>query len=130
MRTLHNTERHARTCRMLGYALTLGDDPLAWSGLSTVLQVRLSGYERSCVLMSVIASMDAEDVGYVWQRVRTRQGIGMPLPPLFGPEDEASWWAEHASPEERKAVLVAAFLSLPLRDRDAFLASATRRDAA
>jgi hypothetical protein len=115
---------------MLGFALTLEDDPVAWSGLSTVLQVRLSGFERSCLLMAVVASMEAEDVEYVLEEVRTRQGIGMPLPPLFDASDEASWWAEHASPEERHAVLVAAYLSLPHRDRDAFLASASRRDAA
>lgn len=80
--------------------------------------------------MSVAASMDAEDVQHVLEEVRTRQGIGMPLPPLFDTTDEASWWADHASHEERKAVLVAAFLSLPPRDRDAFLSSASRRDAA
>ena len=115
---------------MLGYALTLEDDPEAWSGLSTVLRVRLSGFERSCLLMAVVASMEAEDVEYVLGEVRKRQGIGVPLPPLFDASDEACWWADHASPEERQAVLVAAFLSLPLRDRDAFLASASRRDAA
>jgi hypothetical protein len=54
-------------------------------------------------------------------------GIGMPLPPLFDPMDEALWWANFASIDERKAVLVAAFRSLPERDRHAFLASAQRR---
>ena len=130
MSTSNKNDQHNRACKMLGFALTLGDDPLAWSGLSTVLQVRLSGFERSCILMAVVASMEAEDVEYVLGEVRKRQGTGMPLPPLFDARDEASWWAEHASPEERKAVLVAAFLSLPLRDRDAFLVSANRRDAA
>jgi hypothetical protein len=115
---------------MLGFALTLGDDPLAWSGLSTVFKVRLSGFDRSCLLMSVVTSMDPEDVEYVLGEVRLRQRTGMPLPPLFDASDEASWWADHASPEERKAVLVAAYLSLPLRDRDAFLVSASQRDAA
>ena len=130
MSVLNHTDHHARACRALGYALTLEDDALAWSVLSTVLQVRLSDFERSCILMSLIASMDSEDVEYVLEEVRSRQGVGMPLPPLFGATDEASWWADHASPEERKAVLVAAYLSLPNLDRDAFLASANRRDAA
>ena len=130
MRTSNQSDQHNRTCKMLAYALTLGDNPLAWSGLSTVLQARLSGYERSCVLMAVIAAMEAEDVEYVFGEVRKRQGIGMPLPPLFDASDEASWWADHCSLEERQAVLIAAYLSLPLRDRDAFLVSAQRRDAA
>ena len=130
MSVLNHTDHHARACRALGYALTLEDDALAWSVLSTVLQVRLSDFERSCILMSLIASMDAEDAEYVLEEVQRRQGIGMPLPPLFDASDEASWWADHASHAERKALLVAAYLSLPLRDRDAFLASANRRDAA
>ena len=78
MSTLHKTGQHDRVCKMLGYALTLEDDPEAWSGLSTVLRVRLSGYERSCVLMAVVASMEPEDVEYVLEEVRSRQGIGMP----------------------------------------------------
>ena len=130
MNTLDQTDQHTRACRALGFALTLEDDPVAWNVLSTVLQVRLSDFERSCILMSLIASMDSEDVEYVLEEVRARQGIGMPLPPLFDASDEASWWADHASHAERKALLVAAYLSLPLRDRDAFLASANRRDAA
>ena len=69
---------------MLDFVLTLEDDPEAWSGLSTVLQARLSGHERSCVLMAVIASREAEDMEYALEEVRARQGSDMPLPPLFG----------------------------------------------
>ena len=130
MNVSYQNNQHDRVCKSLGYALTLEDDPIAWCALSTVLHVRLSGFERSCVLMSVAASMAPEEVEHVFEEVRSRQGIGMPLPPLFGATDEASWWADHASRDERKAVLVAAYLSLPVRDRDAFLVSATRRDAA
>ena len=130
MNVSYQNNQHDRVCKSLGYSLTREDDPIAWSGLSTVLQVRVSDFDRSCILMSLIASMDAEDAEYVLEEVQRRQGIGMPLPPLFDASDEASWWADHASHAERKAVLVAAYLSLPLRDRDAFLASANRRDAA
>ena len=130
MSTSLQIDRHRRACRMLGFALTLEDDPDAWGGLSTVFQVRLSGFERSCILASVIGSTDTEYLDFVLEHMRARQIIGMPLPPLFDAADEASWWVDHASSEERQAVLVAAFLSLPLRDRSAFLASATRRDAA
>lgn len=123
-------DRHDRVCRMLGFALTLGPDAEAWGGLSTVLRCRLNPLERACVLASVIGSMAFEDVLFIVETVHSKEQSGMPLPSLGDPVDDATWWAGHASLEERKAILVAALVSLPERDRQTFLAQATRRMAA
>ena len=123
-------DNRRRVCRMLGHTLTLNHDAEAWDGLSLVMRHRLTGFERACLLMATVRSMETDDVAYVLRSMEEREGIGMPLPPFLDPVDDATWWAEHASVEERKAVLTAAFLSLPPREQDGFLAHATRRAAA
>ena len=47
---------------------------------------------------------------------------GMPMAPLFGYMDQATFWASLASRPERKAYCLASFLSLPQADQRAFLA--------
>ena len=126
----HWNKDHQSVCRMIGYALTLHDDAGAWDGLSLVLRHRLSGFERACLLMSTSRSMTADDVVHVLQSVEARESIGMPLPPFLDHMDDAKWWADHASVEERKSVLVAAFTSLPAREREDFLTFASGRLAA
>ncbi len=126
----HHNDQHDRTCRMLGFALTLGPDAQAWSALSTVLRLRLTAFERACVLASTIGSMEFEDVLFVVDAVHGKEQSGMPMPTLCDPVDDATWWADHASIDERKAILVAILVSLPERDQHAFLAQATRRMAA
>jgi hypothetical protein len=115
---------------MIGYALTLNDDAEAWDGLSLVMGYHLTWYERASLLMATCRSMATNDVAYVLEAMEEREGTGMPLPPFLDTIDDATWWAGLASVEERKAVLTAAFLSLSPRDRDAFLAYASRRIAA
>lgn len=125
-----NLDRHQRACRMLGHALTLGADAEAWSGLAIVLEHRLTAFERSCLLASVIGAMEIDDALLIAGMIARKARIGMPLPPFLDAVDDAAWWADNASVEERKAVLTAAFLSLPARDQDAFLSHASRRVAA
>ena len=122
--------QYTRASRMLRYALTLGVDAEAWNGLSLVLRFRLTAFERACILTSTIRSMDIDDASYVIETILRRDQTGMPMPPFLDPIDDATWWAGIASIKERKAVLTAAFLSLPARDRDEFLACVNRRAAA
>jgi len=123
-------QRHDRACRMVGYALTLGADGSAWCDLSTVLRCRLTAFERACLLGSVVGSMAIDDVHYVIDAMCPAGRVGMPLPPLMDPMEEATWWTSVAPLEDRKAVLAATLLSLPARGQDAFLVSARRRIAA
>lgn len=130
MAYLNTQERHERVCRMLGHVLTLGTDAEAWSGLATVLERRLTPFERACLLAALVGAMGFEDALSIFGRISTRARVGMPLPPFLDPVHDATWWANHASIEERTAVLTAAFVSLSPREQDAFLAHASRRAVA
>ena len=130
MSGISNDGNHQSVCRMFGYALTLGDDAEAWDGLSLVLRYRLTGYERACVLMAASRSLPAYDVVSVLEAIEEREGIGMPLPPFLDYMDDATWWADHASINERKAVLVASFTSLTAKEQANFLTYASGRSAA
>ena len=123
-------DRHQGACRMLGHALTLEDDAKAWDGLSLVMRCRLTGFERACVLTASYRSLESEDARYVVERIVARESAGMPMPPLLDPMEDATWWAGHASAEERRAVLVAAFQGLSVLDQRAFLDFVNGRVAA
>ena len=119
-----------RVSRMMKHALTLGNDASVWDGFTLILSTGLSGFERAAMFSSVARSLHPEDRRFVLGEIERREGAGMPLPPIYDPMNDATWWASIASIEERKAVLVAAFQSLPTREQNAFLVSAGRRDAA
>ena len=122
-------DRHQRVCHMLGHALVLGPHPSGWHALSVVLEARLTTSERVLLLVAAVGALPLETaldvVGAVQEIARPR----IPLPPLLDVVSEAAWWAGHASIDERKAVLAAAYSSLPPRDRREFLATASRRAA-
>ena len=103
---------------------------MAWDGLSFVMRCRLTGFERACVLTAAYRSLESEDARYVVERIVARESAGMPMPPLLDPMVDATWWAAHASAEERRAVLVATFQSLSVQDRRTFLDVANGRVAA
>jgi hypothetical protein len=130
MSTPNRRENHKRTCDMLGHVLTLGADADAWCGLATVLRVRLTPFEKSCLLAAVVGSLTFEDAIFVIKAIHAKTATVMPLPPFLDPVEDAAWWAATASEEELKAVLAAAFLNLPARDREEFLACISRRAAA
>ena len=98
--------------------------------MSLVLRHRLTGFERACVLMAASRSLPADDVVSVLEAIEEREGIGMPLPPFLDYMDDATWWADHASTNERKAVLVASFTSLTVKEQANFLTYASGRSAA
>jgi len=130
MTSKSSQENQGRVTRMMGHALTLCDDARAWDGLSFIMRNHLSGFERACLFVATARSLDPDDRCHVLRELERREGVGMPLPPFFDQIDDATWWASHASIEERKAVLVAAFTSLPARKQGDFLAFANRRSAA
>jgi hypothetical protein len=118
-----------RVCRMLGYALALGDDAEAWEGLATVLRGRLTLGERGRLLASVLGSLHVDDALPVIEVCVETHRAGAPIPVLDDIEAEARWWSDLASPPELRAWLTACFVRLPASEQAAFLESATRRDA-
>ncbi|NND43238.1 MAG: hypothetical protein HKO04_14305 [Silicimonas sp.] len=130
MRYRNTQKKHESVCRMIDYALTHCDDAEAWDGVSLVLRHRLSGYERACLLIAASRALPSDDVVHVLSAVEKQECIGMPMPPFLDHMQDATWWADHASVPERKAVLVAAFASLSPGDQHAFLAYVDRRAAA
>jgi hypothetical protein len=126
----HMETRHQRACHMLGCTLTLGADAPAWEGLSTVLLARLTPLERSLLLSAVIRAVDAGDALFVIERSHVSRLAGSPLPVLDEIDDDARWWADHASPAELRSWLAACFVRLSPRDRADFLDAAMGRAAA
>lgn len=122
-------EKHERVSRMLMYALTLGTDPDGWHALAVVAEARLTVPERTRLLVATIGSLPLDTALEAVGAIQDVAGGGMPLAPLLDVVNDATWWADHASLEERKACLAAAYASLQLRDRQEFLAAACRRAA-
>ena len=78
-----------------------------------------------------IAIRDAHptDAASIMSAALTRMMAGSPPPPLISAMDEATSWAEWATPDERKAYCLSSFNAMPAKDRAAFLAYVQGRDA-
>ena len=103
--------------RSLGYCLLL-DDLDAWLGVATVLEARLSLSERAAlayVALRAIPPHDAESVA---------------VAPLLSCMDEAAFWADMATPDEREAYCLASFKAMPYERQCAFLDFVNGRQAA
>lgn len=123
----HGKDAHKRTARMLGYALTLAEVG-AWWGFSTVLEAHLTTQERAAIaLMSLKALPKKDCLAVVRVLLPTRH---LPDPPLMGPVDQASFWADYASTEELDAFCLACFNRMRVPRQSAFLDFVKRRAAA
>ena len=103
---------------MIGYALTL-DTSSGWTAAGAILAARLTRRERGSLAYAALWSMEAAEAELV-ARVALR-GTGMPGAPFFGVMDEAAFWADRATVQERKAYALACYARLSERDRAAFL---------
>jgi hypothetical protein len=124
------SDQYARATRMIGFALTLRDDPDVWDGLSLVLRARLTRVDRAGLFRAVLASSHPDEVITALSDELPHILVGSPLPVLDVIEDDARWWADLATRPELKAWLAACFVRLSIQDQQQFLASATRRAAA
>ena len=124
------TPEHRSVINMVGHALTLQNDLDVWHGLTLVLQARLSRFERGCLAAVVLDSVDDDPFWAILEALVPARCAGQPLPSFLDIEAEARWWADIASPVERRAWLTACFLRLPARDQKGFLAASKRRAAA
>lgn len=109
---------HERAARVIGYALTL-DTSTGWTAVGAILAARLTRKERGSLAYAALWSMEAAEAELV-ARVALR-GVGMPGVPLLGVMDEAAFWADRATVQERKAYALACYTRLSPQDRVAFL---------
>ncbi|WP_340250880.1 hypothetical protein [Sulfitobacter pontiacus] len=118
--------------RSLGYCLLL-DDLDAWLGVATVLKARLSPSERAALAYVALRAMhphDAESVAVAALGVVSAPQAGQPVAPLISCMDEAAFWADMATPDEREAYCLASFKAMPYERQCAFLDFVHGRQAA
>lgn len=116
--SLYAKPGHKRAARMLGFSLTLGTSR-GWSGFVTVASAWLTDAERAALAFSSLKSLPPETAVDTFNAAFA--GTGWPVAALGDPVAEASFWVDHARPEERRTYLVTIFNSLSQRDRFDFL---------
>lgn len=122
--------RHRSVVDMVGHVLTLETDVGAWHGLTTVLQVRLTPYERGSLAAAALDATEDDEMFRIVETVVPTRLAGVPMTPWLDLEGEARWWADHASPRELRAYLATCFVRLPAKEQSTFLSAAQRRVAA
>lgn len=123
-------ERHDRALAAMGNALVLQRQPGAWCGLETVLRVRLTPYERACLLTSLAAATDTDLLVEVLEAIVQARSAGAPMPVFSAIKEDARWWADIAALPELRAWIAACFNRLPATEQAAFIDAARRRAAA
>jgi len=109
--------------RSLGYCLLL-DDLGAWLGFSAILRARLSTTERAALAYVALKALQPENAQAVAEAAlggAMPSAAGQPIAPLFNHMDEAAFWADMASPDEREAYCLASFKAMPYERQSAFL---------
>ena len=81
-------------------------------------------------LCKAIADCDPADACEIMAAALADLSAGMPMAPLFGHMDQATFWASMATRPERKAYALAAFLTLTPKEQAGFLAYVQRSGAA
>lgn len=118
--------------RSLRYCLLL-DDLDAWLGLSAILRARLNATEGAAlayVALKALLPQDAKAVTEAALGGAMHSAGGQPIAPLFNHMDEAAFWADMATPDEREAYCLASFKTMPYERQAAFLDFVQGRQAA
>lgn len=117
-----------RVAKVIGYAFFL-DDVNSWSGVSVVLTASASTQQRAALAWAALRSLTPEGIAAVVGAVQPH-GIGEPIVPLFNHMEEAAFWADMASQEERDAYMLACYNRSPAHRQAAFLEFVQGRKAA
>ncbi len=119
-----------KVARCIGYAAWLDTDD-AWLGLPVVLALRLEVHQRAALAYAALRTMDEDQIGAIVEVVAPQQhGAGQPQAAFNGIMDQASFWADLASQDERDAYMLASFNRSPAPRRAAFLEYVQGRAAA
>ncbi len=116
-----------RAIRAIEYALTL-DAADYWDGLAVVLAARLTVQERMSLAYAANLSLEPEDAEQAFCAAHSK--AGMPISYLFSVMDEAAFWADMATPEERDSYCLASFRRMRPERQTAFLEFVQGRTAA
>ena len=117
--SIYAKPRHKAAARVLGYAVTLNSAE-AWCAAATIWHVRLTPQEAAGMAWAALKAMEPE---IALMTVETALGgAGAPLPTFHDLVDEAGFWADMATPDERAAYAVACFNRFSKRERDEFRA--------
>jgi hypothetical protein len=76
----------------------------------------------SMALCVAIVRCDPHDAALIMEKALSDMAAGMPIAPLLSTMDEAAFWADLATPGERKAYALASFNRMSVTDQGAFLA--------
>ncbi|MBN2629102.1 MAG: hypothetical protein JXR75_01020 [Rhodobacteraceae bacterium] len=89
------------------------------SGIPEYYSTNLSPTMALCL---AIVKCDPHDAALIIEKALSDLTFGEPRPTLFHVMDDASWWADYATPAELKAYALACFNRLSGADQRAFLA--------
>ena len=117
-----------KVARCIGYAAWL-DTHKAWLGLPVVLASRLEVHQRAALAYAALRTLNDDQIEAVFEAVAP-QGAGQPQPAFLGIMDQASFWADLATQDERDAYMLASFNCSPAPRRAAFLEYVQGRAAA
>ena len=104
------TKNRCQVC-FLNDAVTLFDTEALWKA-AAVLNHKFSAEKRKYLTLCTLLSNEPDELVELTDVAFKGLTFGMPLPPLNSPVEDASWWSERASLNERKAYLVACYSSL------------------
>ena len=104
------TKNRCQVC-FLNDAVTLFDTEALWKA-AAVLNHEFSAEKRKYLTLCTLLSNQPDELVELTDVAFKGLTFGMPLPPFNSPVEDASWWSERASLNERKAYLVACYSSL------------------
>ena len=104
------TKNRCQVC-FLNDAVTLFDTEALWKA-AAVLNHKFSAEKRKYLTLCTLLSYEPDELVELTDVALKGLTFGMPLPPFNSPVEDASWWSERASLNERKAYLVACYSSL------------------
>ena len=93
---------------------------------SVVPEYYSTNLSPTMALCLAIVKCDPHDAALIMEKALSDLTFGEPRPTLFSVMDDASWWADYATPAELKAYALACFNRLSATDQRAFLAYVQR----
>ena len=110
--------------------LVLGDASSALKA-SALFRLRLDNSDRTLLAVSVLLSCDPDEIVACAEAALEQNIFGLPLPPFSTLQQDAQWWVDRATIEERMAFLVTIYTSLTKklqRDFNDFIAKEEKNE--
>lgn len=123
------SKAHKSIARAIGFALVLGEAK-AWLDLNLLFRARLTAQERAALAFAAMTSLDTDQRVMIAQSTIKDKSIGAPLPTFFELHEEAKWWADCATAQEREVYLMACWNALGDSRQQAFAHYISKRNAA